>query len=74
MIAVWALGAFIATIVAWNALLKRNIGESMIAGFLVVGVFAVVADGPAQAWHSISDGVLDAMQEEVTSPAWPSSS
>jgi len=31
MIAVWALVAFIGTIVAWNALLKRNIGESMIA-------------------------------------------
>ena len=45
MIAVWALVAFIATIVAWNALLKRNIGESMIAGFVVVGIFAVINDG-----------------------------
>ena len=66
MIAVWALVAFIGTIVAWNALLKRNIGESMIAGFVVVGVFAVIADGFHEAWTSISEGVLDAMQEEVT--------
>ena len=66
MIAVWALVAFIATIVAWNALLKRNIGESMIAGFVVVGIFAVIADGFHEAWTSISEGVLDAMQEEVT--------
>ena len=66
MIAVWALVAFIGTIVAWNALLKRNIGESMIAGFIVVGIFAVIADGFHEAWTSISEGVLDAMQEEVT--------
>lgn len=66
MIAVWALGAFIATIVLWNAALKRNIGESMIVGFLVVALFAVFHDGLAGAWTSVSEGVLDAMQEEVT--------
>ncbi len=66
MIAVWALGAFVVTIVVWNAALKRNIGEALIVGFLVVAAFAVVHDGPAAAWHSISEGVLDASQEEVT--------
>ena len=74
MIAVWALVAFIGTIIAWNALLKRNIGESMIAGFVVVGVFAVIGDGfhgpgppsPKASWTPC--------RRRSPSPAWPSSS
>jgi TRAP-type C4-dicarboxylate transport system permease large subunit len=61
MIAIWALVAFVAAIVFWNAVLKRNIGESMIVGFLVVGAFAG-REAPSYMWHSF----LDAMQEEVT--------
>ena len=40
MIAIWALLAFIGTIVVWNAVLGRNIGEAMFVGFAVVGLFA----------------------------------
>ncbi|MFC9360643.1 TRAP transporter large permease subunit [Rhodococcus sp. NPDC057014] len=61
MIAIWALLAFIASIVFWNAVLKRNIGESMIVGFVVVGAFAG-RDAPKYMW----DGFVDSMQEEVT--------
>ncbi|MBY6348968.1 TRAP transporter large permease subunit [Rhodococcoides corynebacterioides] len=61
MIAIWALVAFIVAIVFWNAVLKRNIGESMIVGFLVVGAFAG-RQAPEYMWH----GFLDSMQEEVT--------
>jgi TRAP-type C4-dicarboxylate transport system permease large subunit len=61
MIAIWALVAFIGAIVFWNAVLKRNIGESMIVGFLVVGAFAG-SKAPGYMWNSF----LDSMQEEVT--------
>ena len=61
MIAIWALVAFIGAIVFWNAVLKRNIGESMIVGFVVVGAFAGTK-APEYMWH----GFVDSMQEEVT--------
>jgi TRAP-type C4-dicarboxylate transport system permease large subunit len=63
VIAVWALVAFVSVIIVWNAVLKRNIGEAMIVGFLAVGVFALVGGvSPAE----IGEAVLDSMQEEVT--------
>lgn len=61
MIAVWALVAFIAAIVVWNAVLKRNIGEAMIVGLVAVAAFAGV-HAPTYVWH----GFTDAIQEEVT--------
>ena len=61
MIAIWALVAFVAAIVFWNAVLKRNIGESMVVGFLVVGAFAG-SKAPGYMWHSF----VDSLQEEVT--------
>jgi TRAP-type C4-dicarboxylate transport system permease large subunit len=63
MIAVWALVAFVGVIIGWNALLKRNIGESMIVGFLAVAGFGL-AGGVSLA--EIGTAVLDSMQEEVT--------
>jgi TRAP-type C4-dicarboxylate transport system permease large subunit len=63
VIAVWALVAFVSVIIVWNAVLKRNIGEAMIVGFLAVGVFALFGGvSPAE----IGEAVLDSMQEEVT--------
>ena len=38
-VAVWALITYIAVIVVWNAVLKRNIGEAMVLGFVVVSLF-----------------------------------
>lgn len=68
MLGVWALVAFVAVIVMWNALFKRNIGESMIMGFLAVCAFAVFGGLPEgeSAGTAISGAVLDSLQEEVT--------
>jgi TRAP-type C4-dicarboxylate transport system permease large subunit len=63
MIAVWALVAFIGVIIVWNAVLKRNIGEAMIVGFLAVATFGLVGGVPL---GEIGEAVLDSMQEEVT--------
>lgn len=61
MTAVWALGCYIAAIIVWNAVLKRNIGEALIVGFLVTGLFAGGDIG-----HAMWAGFAEAMQEEVT--------
>ncbi|MGY0490005.1 TRAP transporter large permease subunit [Streptomyces sp. WG-D5] len=61
MIAVWALGCYIAAIIVWNAVLKRNIGEALIVGFLVTGLFA-----GGDIAHVMWSGLVEAMQEEVT--------
>jgi TRAP-type C4-dicarboxylate transport system permease large subunit len=61
MNSVWALVAFIAVIVIVNTVLKRNIGEAMIAGYLACAAFGGTSM-PSLAWH----GFLDALTEEVT--------
>ncbi|MEU7486929.1 TRAP transporter large permease subunit [Streptomyces sp. NPDC042319] len=61
MIAVWALGCYVVAIIVWNAVLKRNIGEALIVGFLVTGLFAGGDIG-----HVMWSGFAEAMQEEVT--------
>ncbi|SEH01868.1 TRAP-type C4-dicarboxylate transport system, large permease component [Nonomuraea solani] len=59
-IAVWALIAYIAIIVVWNGVLKRNIGEAMLIGFAGVCLFG--GTGFFQlAWA----GIADALAEEV---------
>ncbi|WP_276131526.1 TRAP transporter large permease subunit [Mycobacterium kyogaense] len=61
MTAVWALIAFIAAIVIWNAVFKRNIGEAMIVGLVAVAAFAG-SKAPTYVWH----GFVDSISEEVT--------
>ncbi|WP_172652804.1 TRAP transporter large permease subunit [Rhodococcus opacus] len=61
MSGIWALIAFIGVIVVFNSVLKRNIGESMIAGFVACAAFGGT-EAVSIAWH----GLIDAMQEEVT--------
>lgn len=61
MIAVWALGCYVAAIVVWNVVLKRNIGEALVIGFVVTGLFAGGGIGSVM-W----DAFREAMQEEVT--------
>ncbi|MFF9094359.1 TRAP transporter large permease subunit [Streptomyces sp. NPDC014776] len=61
MIAIWALGCYIASIIVWNAVLKRNIGEALIVGFVVTGLFAGGDIG-----HLMWSGFVEALQEEVT--------
>jgi TRAP-type C4-dicarboxylate transport system permease large subunit len=63
MLAVWALVAFVAVIIVWNAVFKRNIGEAMIVGFLAVCGFALAG---GVGLGDIGHAVLDSMQEEVT--------
>lgn len=60
MLAVWALVAYIAVIVIWNAGLKRNIGEAMIVGFVAVGLFA-----GGDVVRVLRDGIVAAATEEV---------
>ncbi|MEV0620191.1 TRAP transporter large permease subunit [Nonomuraea sp. NPDC050404] len=59
-IAVWALIAYIAIIVVWNGVLKRNIGEAMLIGFIGVCLF-----GGAGFFELAWAGIIDAMAEEV---------
>ncbi|WP_030607861.1 TRAP transporter large permease subunit [Streptomyces sclerotialus] len=61
MIAVWALGCYIAAIIVWNSVLGRNIGEALLVGFLVTGLFAGGDIG-----HVMWSSFVEAMQEEVT--------
>lgn len=39
MIGVWALGVYLVVILAWTTLLRRNVGEAMVVGFVVAAVF-----------------------------------
>lgn len=61
MTAIWALGAYITSIIVWNAVLKRNIGEAMIVGLLVTVAFA-----GRDVLHVLVESVASAMQEQVT--------
>lgn len=61
MTAIWALLVYIATIIIWNAVVKRNIGEAMVLGFVVVGLFA-----GGDFLHVMGDALVEAMQEQVT--------
>ncbi|GAA2613330.1 TRAP transporter large permease subunit [Actinomadura fulvescens] len=61
MNAILALVAFIAVIVVWNVLLKRNIAESMFVGFLACAAFAGT-DAFTVGWKSLVDG----LKSEVT--------
>ncbi|MBF8188204.1 TRAP transporter large permease subunit [Nonomuraea sp. K274] len=59
-IAVWALIAYIAIIVVWNGVLKRNIGEAMLIGFAGVCLFGGTGFF-GLAWA----GITEALSEEV---------
>lgn len=59
-IAVWALIAYIAIIVVWNGVLKRNIGEAMLIGFAGVCLF-----GGTSFFQLAWAGIGEAFAEEV---------
>jgi TRAP-type C4-dicarboxylate transport system permease large subunit len=68
MIGVWALVTFVAVIIIWNAVFKRNIGEAMILGLVSVCLFAIfggLEDGDSP-FPAILSAITDSMQEEVT--------
>ncbi len=60
MSAIVALVAYMATILVWNFFLKRNIGESLLVGLVVVTAFA-----GTDALHVIRESAWEAMQEQV---------
>lgn len=59
-IAVWALLVFIVLIIGWVIILKRNIGEAMIAGFIVIALF-----GGSEAFQLMWDGLVFGATHEV---------
>lgn len=59
-LAVWALITYIAIIVVWNTVLKRNIGEAMLVGFVAVCLF-----GGGDAVELARAGLDEALSEEV---------
>ena len=61
MLAIWALGAYITSIIVWNAVFKRNIGEAMVVGLLVTVAFAGTGF-----FSVLAHSVAEAMQEQVT--------
>lgn len=58
MIGIWALGAYLAVILLWATLIKRNVGEAMILGFLVVLPFTGAAAGQI-GWTAFYSAVTD---------------
>ncbi|GAA1071134.1 TRAP transporter large permease subunit [Pseudonocardia alni] len=59
-IALLALCAFIAVIVTWNVVLRRNMGEAMLIGLLVTALFAGTG-----APRALLDGMVGALEHEV---------
>jgi TRAP-type C4-dicarboxylate transport system permease large subunit len=59
-IALLALAAFIAVIIVWNVVFKRNMGEAMLLGLIVTALFA-----GAQAPAYLLRGLVDALTHEV---------
>ncbi|RRO16991.1 TRAP transporter large permease subunit [Saccharopolyspora rhizosphaerae] len=55
-----ALSAFIAVIILWNVVLKRNMGEAMLLGLLATASFAGL-----EAPEALLSGLLGALDEEV---------
>ena len=60
MIGVWALLAYLAVIIGWTTVVKRNVGEAMILGF----VTAVAFNG-AQALSVAVAAFADALTDEI---------
>ncbi|ADD41253.1 TRAP transporter large permease subunit [Stackebrandtia nassauensis] len=61
MTAIYALAAFIAVIIVWNSVFKRNIAEAMVVGFMACCAFAGTGFLPL-----LVDSLWAGMQNEVT--------
>ena len=58
MIGIWALGAYLAVILLWTTLIRRNVGEAMILGFLILLPFT--GDAAARVgWSSLYSAATD---------------
>lgn len=58
MIGVWALLVYLAVIICWTTLLKRNVGEAMIVGFLSVLPF-LGSKALTAGWKALVDAASD---------------
>lgn len=67
MTALLALVVFIAVIIVWNAVVGRNIGESMVLGFIAIALIAVFtgAGTGEGAGTMIIGAITDAFTEEI---------
>lgn len=67
MMAILALVVFIAVIIIWNAVVKRNIGEAMTLGFLSLCIFAAFtgAESGDSVLTAIWSSISDALTEEI---------
>src|SRR5690606_41504238 len=59
-VALLALAAFIAVIIVWNVVFKRNMGEAMLLGLITTALFA----GP-EAPAYLLGGLADALTHDV---------
>lgn len=58
MIGVLALGVYLVVIIVWTTLLKRNVGEAMMLGFLVAAAFNGM-DAAGAGWLALYDALTD---------------
>ncbi|MFJ2620428.1 TRAP transporter large permease subunit [Glutamicibacter sp. NPDC087344] len=61
MIGIWALGTYLAVIIIWTVLLRRNVGEAMILGFLVAAAFngaGMISNGWAALYDALTDEIV----------------
>lgn len=67
MMAIIALVVFIAVIIVWNAVVKRNIGEAMTLGFVSICIFAFFtgSEGGDSVLAAIWASISDALTEEI---------
>lgn len=68
MTAIIALVVFVALIIVWNAVVKRNIGEAMILGFVGICVVALLGNaqtGKLSLGEAVWKSITDAFTEEI---------
>ncbi|MGQ3382753.1 TRAP transporter large permease subunit [Glutamicibacter sp. TV12E] len=61
MIGIWALGVYLAVIIIWTVLMRRNVGEAMILGFIVAAAFSgsqVLSVGWAALYDALTDEIV----------------
>lgn len=61
MIGIWGLGTYLAVIIIWTVLLRRNVGEAMILGFLVAAAFngaGMISNGWAALYDALTDEIV----------------
>lgn len=61
MIGIWALGVYLAVIIVWTVLMRRNVGEAMILGFVVAAAFSgsqMLSVGWAALYEALTDEIV----------------